>query len=88
MMSKPLFDGLAAADQEALMAAFAEAKTYQRDLAQKADAEAEAEMKTMTFVELSDAEKEAFRSRMGPVYELVKKKAGAEMVEKVLAAVK
>lgn len=87
MMSKPLFDGLADADKAALMAAFAEAKTYQRDLAQKADAEAEAEMKTMTFVELSDAEKEAFRAKMGPVYELVKKKAGAEMVEKVLAAV-
>ena len=40
----------------------------------------------ITFTELSDAEKEAFRAKMGPVYDLVKKKAGEEIVKKVLQA--
>ena len=37
-------------------------------------------------VELSDAEKEAFRAKMGPVYDLVKRKAGEDIVNKVLEA--
>ena len=36
---------------------FEAAKAYQRDLAQKSDAEAEAQMTGITFTELSDAEK-------------------------------
>ncbi len=45
-------------------------------------------MTNVTFTELSDAEKEAFRAKMGPVYDLVKKKAGDEIVDKVIQATK
>lgn len=86
LMSKPLYDGLSEADKQAVAEAFEAAKAYQRDLAQKSDAEAEAQMTGITFTELSDAEKEAFRAKMGPVYDLVKKKAGEEIVKKVLQA--
>ena len=86
LMSKPLYDGLSEADKQAMAEAFEAAKAYQRDLAQKSDAEAEAQMTGITFTELSDAEKEAFRAKMGPVYDLVKKKAGEEIVKKVLQA--
>ena len=88
MMSKSIYDGLSDADKTAVAEAFEAAKAYQRDIAQKSDAEAEAAMTDITFVELSDAEKEAFRAKMGPVYDLVKKKAGDEIVNKVIEATK
>jgi len=88
MMSKSVYDGLSDADKAIVAEAFEAAKVYQRDIAQKSDTEAEAAMTGVTFTELSDAEKEAFRAKMGPVYDLVKKKAGEEIVNKVIQATK
>jgi len=88
LMSKSIYDGLSDADKTAVAEAFEAAKVYQRDIAQKSDAEAEAAMTNVTFTDLNDVEKEAFRAKMGPVYDLVKKKAGEEIVEKVLQATK
>jgi len=87
LMNKSVYEGLSDADKQAVAEAFEEAKRYQRELAQASDAAAEKAMEgQITFVELSDAEKEAFRAKMGPVYELVKRKAGEDIVNKVLEA--
>ncbi|MBC58880.1 MAG: C4-dicarboxylate ABC transporter substrate-binding protein [Confluentimicrobium sp.] len=64
---------------------FAESKAYQRKLAQEADDKAEAAMPEITFVELTAEQQAEFAGRMGPVIEMVKKKVGAEAVDRIMA---
>lgn len=85
IMSKSLYEGLSSADQQALAEAFAQAQTFQRELSAKHDEEAEKQLTgTVTFTELNDAQRAEFVNKMGPVYDLVKQKAGNEIVDKVL----
>ncbi|MBW6419762.1 TRAP transporter substrate-binding protein [Celeribacter sp. PS-C1] len=64
---------------------FAESKTYQRKLAQEADDKAEAAMPEITFIELTAEQQAEFANRMGPVIDMVKKKVGAEAVDRIMA---
>lgn len=75
-------------DEKAIFAeAMENATTYQRELAQKADDNAIANMPTVTITELTPDELEQFSSRMGPIHELVKKKVGAKIVDDIIAEV-
>lgn len=74
-------------DKKIFATAFNNAKAYQRDLAQKADAKAEAAMPNVTFTTLTPQEFANFSNKMGPIYTQVKKKVGPEIVDKILAEV-
>ncbi len=63
-----------------------DATAYQRKLASEADEKAEVAMTDVTFVDLSPAEKEAFAAKVGPIVDLVRQKAGADLVDRLLAA--
>lgn len=67
--------------------AMKKATDYQRDLAQKADDNAVANMPNVTITKLTGEELEAFSSKMGPIHELVKKKVGAKIVDDIIAEV-
>lgn len=73
-------------DRATFDAAVKAATTYQRGLAKEADDKAEAAMDGVTFTTLSDAEKQAFVDAAKPTVELVKKKAGEALVDRILAA--
>lgn len=75
-------------DEKVIFAeAMKKATAYQRDLAQKADENAIANMPNVTITELTPEELAQFSSRMGPIHELVKKKVGAKIVDDILAEV-
>ncbi|MFE3836356.1 DctP family TRAP transporter solute-binding subunit [Pseudogemmobacter sonorensis] len=63
-----------------------EATAYQRGLAAEADDTAEAAMTDVTFIDLEPAAKEAFAAKVAPIVDLVREKAGAELVDRLLAA--
>ncbi|MGD9808764.1 MAG: TRAP transporter substrate-binding protein DctP [Deferribacterales bacterium] len=87
MMNLDLFNSFSPEDQKIILDAVEAAKGFERNMAQQKDIDAEKAMEgTIEFIELTPEEKDAFRSKMGPVYEKVKAKAGAEIVEKVIAA--
>lgn len=60
---------------------------YQRDLAQKADEKAVENMPNVKITELSPEQLAAFSDRMGPIQALVKKKIGADIVDRIVAEV-
>lgn len=62
------------------------ATAYQRQLAAEADDKAEAAMTEVTFVDLEPAAKEAFAAKVAPIVDLVRQKAGADLVGRLLAA--
>ena len=62
------------------------ATAYQRQLAAEADDIAEAAMTEVTFVDLEPAAKEAFAAKVAPIVDLVRQKAGADLVGRLLAA--
>ena len=73
-------------DRAIFDAALALATDYQRGLAREADDKAEAAMPEVTFTELSPAELEAFAARVAPITDLVRQKAGDDLVTRLLAA--
>lgn len=78
---------LSAEDRAIFDQAVIDATAYQRGLAAAADDKAEAAMTTVTFVELDPAGKEAFAARVAPIVDLVRQKAGADLVDRLLASV-
>ena len=88
MMSKWVYDRLPEADRQLIAEVFPATQAYQRTIAQQSDAEAEAAMPQIGFIELSEAERAAFRERMGPVHELARQKAGAGIVDQILQAMR
>lgn len=75
------------ADKEVFMQIMKETTDYQRGLAQKADDAAVEKMKDVTITELTPEEQAAFSSRMGPIHDLVKKKIGADIVDRIIKEV-
>ncbi|MDY6891060.1 MAG: TRAP transporter substrate-binding protein [Pseudomonadota bacterium] len=67
---------------------FQDAKAYQRDLAQKADAAAAIELaeKGVTITTLTPEELETFSSKMAPVYERIEAIVGSDLVNRVIEA--
>ncbi|MDF3607646.1 TRAP transporter substrate-binding protein DctP [Paracoccus sp. DMF-8] len=63
-----------------------DATAYQRKLAAEADDQAEAAMTTVTFIDLTPAQKETFAAKVAPIADLVREKAGADLVNRLLAA--
>lgn len=63
-----------------------DATAYQRQLAAEADVKAEAAMTEVTFVDLSTTEKEAFATKVAPIVDLVRSKAGEDLVGRLLTA--
>lgn len=71
-------------DRAAFDQAILDTTDYQRKLAQEADEKAEAAMTEVTFTDLSAEELAAFSDLMGPVHDLVKKKVGEDIVNKLV----
>lgn len=65
---------------------FQEAKSYQRELAQKADDEAAKSLKGVTITTLTPEELNTFSSKMKPVYEKIKEIIGADFAGRVIQA--
>lgn len=63
-----------------------DATAHQRQLAAEADTKAEAAMTEVTFVDLEPAQKEAFAAKVAPIVDLVREKAGADLVDRLLTA--
>ncbi|MGX5667972.1 TRAP transporter substrate-binding protein [Rhizobium daejeonense] len=63
-----------------------DATAYQRGLAKDADDKAEAAMTDVKFTTLTPEELKAFSDKAAPIVELVKQKAGADLVDRLLAA--
>ncbi|HEY9209708.1 TRAP transporter substrate-binding protein [Acidovorax soli] len=87
LMNPNVYKRFSEEDKKIFATAFSNAKVYQRDLAQKADAKAEAAMPKVTFTTLTPQEFAKFADKMGPIYDQVKKKVGPEIVDKILAEV-
>jgi len=87
LINPDVYGQLSAADQAALHEAMAATTEYQRSLAQEADDKAEAAMADVVFIDLTPDEQAAFAELMGPVHEMVKKKVGAEIVDRIIAEV-
>lgn len=77
---------LSAEDRVIFDAAVKAATDHQRQLAKEADDKAEAAMTAVTFTTLSDAELAQFVDKAAPIVDLVKQKAGADLVDQLLAA--
>jgi tripartite ATP-independent transporter DctP family solute receptor len=87
MINPAVYKRMSDEDKKIFATAFNNAKVYQRDLAQKADAKAEAAMPKVTFTTLTPQEFAKFSQKMGPIYDMVKKKVGPEIVDKIIAEV-
>ncbi len=87
LMNPAVYKRFSEEDKKIFATAFGNAKTYQRDLAQKADAKAEAAMPKVTITTLTPQEFAKFAEKMGPIYAQVKQKVGPEIVDKILAEV-
>ncbi|MBX3604848.1 MAG: TRAP transporter substrate-binding protein [Piscinibacter sp.] len=87
--SKKALEQLKPEYQKAVREAMATTVAYQRKLAIESEAKALADLKTkMTYTEISPAAREAMRKAAAPVIdEVVKKRAGAALVDQVLAEV-
>ena len=87
--SKKALDQLKPEQQKAVREAMTATIAFQRKLAAESEVKALAELKTkMTYTEISPAAREEMRKAAAPVIDsVVKKRAGAELVDEVLAAV-
>jgi tripartite ATP-independent transporter DctP family solute receptor len=86
--SKKAFEQLKPEYQKAVREAMTATIAYQRKLAADEEAKRFAELKTkMTFTEVTPAAREEMRKASLPVIEDVKKRAGADLVNQVLADV-
>jgi tripartite ATP-independent transporter DctP family solute receptor len=84
--NKKQFEALKPEYQKAIREAMATAVSHQRKLAIEADREAFDELKKkMQYDELSPEVREQMRKATAPVIEQVKKRAGTELVERVVA---
>lgn len=84
--SKKAFEQLKPEFQKAVREAMSTTITFQRKLAVESEGKALAELKTkMTLTEISPAALDEMRKTTAPVIEEVKKRAGAELVNQVLA---
>ncbi|WP_216827494.1 DctP family TRAP transporter solute-binding subunit [Alkalihalobacterium elongatum] len=81
-INKKLFDSMSEEDQEVLRAAAVDANAYQIQLAREKEAEQIAELKEagMEFYEPTDAELEAFRQAVEPVYEKYESVWGTDLL--------
>jgi tripartite ATP-independent transporter DctP family solute receptor len=85
--SKKAFEQLTPQDQKAVREAMAATVAYQRKLAIETEARVLPELKSkMTYTQITPAALEEMRRAAAPVVESVKKRAGAELVDQVLAA--
>ena len=86
--SKKALEQLKPEFQKAVREAMTATVEFQRKLAIESEAKALAELKTkMTYTEIAPAERDAMRKAAAPVIdEVVKKRAGAALVDQVLAA--
>lgn len=84
--SKKAFEKLTPEYQKAVREAMTATITFQRKLAIESEAKALAELKTkMTYTEIAPTALEEMRKATAPVIEDVKKRAGADLVNQVLA---
>lgn len=77
--------GLSAEDRAIFDVAVKNATAYQRELAKEADEKAEAAMTEVTITTLTPEELQAFKDRAAPIADLVRQKAGKELVDRLLA---
>ena len=89
-VSKVWFDKLSDKDKQTIKAAAIEMRGYQREVAQKMEKEGLDYLKSkgMTVTELKAGEKDKIQTMLKPFYDKYKQQIGADLVDKVLAAVK
>ena len=86
--SKKAFEQLSPEHQKAIREAMTATVAYQRKLAAETEAKVLPELRAkMTYTEISPAALDEMRKAAAPVLEGVKKRAGADLVDQVLAAV-
>jgi len=85
LINPEVYERFSDADKKAFLQAVKDTTAYQRELAQKADEKAEPAIPTVTFTSLTPEELAAFSSRMGPIQEMVKKKVGGDIVDRIVA---
>lgn len=88
LASKKAFEQMKPAHQKAVREAMTQTVAFQRKLAAESEAKAFAELKKkMTFTEITPEARAEMRKSTAPVIDsIVKKRAGAEIVDQVLAA--
>lgn len=74
-------------DLATLISAFAEVAPLQREMTAQADRDAIAAMPNVTVTELTPEQLKTFSDKMGPVYDLVKKKVGGDLVDRIMTTV-
>lgn len=84
LINPDVYARISDADKEVFKKAIADTTEYQRELAKEADDKAEAAMTDVMFTDLTPEQMEAFSERMGPVHDMVKKKVGADIVDKIV----
>lgn len=85
MINPDVYNSFSDEDRAIFHAAVKKATDFQRAQAQKADDKAVANMSGVTITELTPEQHAAFADRMGPIHEMVKKKVGAEIVDRIIA---
>jgi tripartite ATP-independent transporter DctP family solute receptor len=90
LISKVWFDKLSDKDKQIIKAAAIETRDYQRKIAEQMEKDGLDYLKSkgMIITELKPGEKEKIQAMLKPFYDKYKQQIGAELVDKVLAAVK
>jgi tripartite ATP-independent transporter DctP family solute receptor len=85
LMNPDVLASMSDEDRAIFLQAVAESTADQRRLAVEADANAEAAMTEVTFTSLSAEELAQFSGKMTPIYDLVRERIGADLVDRVIA---
>ncbi len=90
MVSKIWFDGLSDKEKQIIKDSAIETRDYQRQVAQQMEHDGIEYLKSkgMKITELKPGEKEKIQAMLKPFYDKYKQQIGADLVDKVLAAVK
>lgn len=84
LINPDVYAQISDADRAIFDQAIIDATDYQRKIALDADDTAQAAMTDVTFTDLSTEELAAFSDLMGPVHDLVKKKIGEDIVNRLV----
>ncbi len=87
LINPDVYNGFSDQDRAIFDQVVKDTTRYQRELAQQADEKAVAAMPQVQIIDLTPEEHAAFADRMGPIYDMVKKKIGAEVVDAIVAEV-
>lgn len=90
IINKDFYEGLSDANKKIIDEAVVEATNYQREIAKQKDLESEEAIKAagVEVLDLTNEEKGMFKDKLVPLFDQVKEKAGAEIVDLFIDATK